>query len=173
VLALTEKIALTGVEREAITREASRILDSSSFKTSDRCRKLFRYLVDEALSENQQPLKERRVGHEVFGREPGYDTAADPIVRNVASEVRKRLRQYYLETTESSELHIELAAGTYILAFQVVHPEELEAPSGPNGKSPADPVLRQRKSPSCALVRNRNVYAENSLSTDHYTKITP
>jgi hypothetical protein len=141
VLALTEKIALTGVEREAITREASRILNSAPFKTSDRCRKLFQYLVDEALSENQQPLKERRVGHEVFGREPGYDTAADPIVRNVASEVRKRLRQHYLETNAPPEIHIELASGTYMLAFQFVHSEELKVPAGPHGKSPVDPVF--------------------------------
>ena len=42
-------------------------------------------------------LKERTLGVEVFGREPGYDTNADPVVRISAGEVRKRIAQYYHE----------------------------------------------------------------------------
>jgi hypothetical protein len=44
-------------------------------------------------------LKERTIAVDVFGGEPTYDPGADPVVRISAGEVRKRLAQYYQETT--------------------------------------------------------------------------
>ena len=37
------------------------------------------------------PSRSGPIGHEVFGRDPGYDTGQDPVVRMTATEVRKRL----------------------------------------------------------------------------------
>ena len=69
--------------------------------------------------------KERRIGHEVFGREVGYDTAADPVVRNAASETRKRLRQYEAESGADEQVHIQLAPGAYLLDFRFSEPGPL------------------------------------------------
>ena len=50
----------------------------------------------------------------MFGRSPDYDTNQDPVVRNTAGEVRKRLAQYYLEPGREAEIRIELPARGYV-----------------------------------------------------------
>ena len=52
---------------------------------------LLRYVVEQTLSGNEENLKERTLGVEVFRRSPDYDTNLDPVVRLSAGEVRKRL----------------------------------------------------------------------------------
>jgi hypothetical protein len=44
----------------------------------------------------------------VFGREAGYNTNHDPIVRITALEIRKRVAQYYHEPGHESGIRIEL-----------------------------------------------------------------
>jgi hypothetical protein len=105
-------------EREAVRRETHRILGHASFKTSDRSIKFLKYLVEDALSEHPFPAKERTIGHDVFGRHVSYDTSADPVVRNAASEIRRRLKQYYSEATINPEVHIELPQGSYGLRLR-------------------------------------------------------
>ena len=90
---MRDRAAFTATEQEKIKSAAAQILAHPTFRSSDRSTKLFRYLLDRALSNEEETLKERRIGHEVFGREASYDTAEDPIVRNAASDTRKRLRQ--------------------------------------------------------------------------------
>lgn len=59
-------------------------------------------------------LKERSIGVAVFERTPDYDTNQDPVVRNTAGQVRRRLAQYYMEPGHEEEVRIELPAGSYI-----------------------------------------------------------
>jgi hypothetical protein len=40
-----------------------------------------------------EPLKERTLGVEVFGRRADYDTNQDPMVRASAAEIRKPIAQ--------------------------------------------------------------------------------
>jgi len=63
-------------------------------------------------------LKERTLGIAVFKRSPEYDTSADPVVRNTASEVRKRLEEYYSDQAHAGELRISLPPGTYVPEFR-------------------------------------------------------
>jgi hypothetical protein len=79
---------------EAIREQVGRILSSALFRNSKRFPAFLRYTVEHALTSSDS-LKERMIGHLVFGRDPGYDTAQDPLVRMTAGEVRKRLAQYY------------------------------------------------------------------------------
>jgi len=51
--------------------------------------------VEQTLAGNEDNLKERTLGVEVFHRTPDYDTNLDPVVRLCAGEVRKRIAQYY------------------------------------------------------------------------------
>ncbi len=55
---------------------------------------------------------------EVFGRDPGYDTTFDPIVRVTAAEIRKRIAQYYQDAGKPDELRISLPPGSYIPHFE-------------------------------------------------------
>ena len=137
-----QSAGLTREQEEAVKLESSRVLDDPSFKTSDRCSRLFRYLVEEALKDDGAAIKERRAGHDVFGRDPGYDTATDPIIRNVASEIRKRLRNFYNEERVQTDAKIELPPGTYVPKFKFRSPtftkaaeDSLEEPREPTASS--------------------------------------
>jgi hypothetical protein len=103
-----------------VVDEMNRVLANPTFKSSKRCVALLRYLVDHALAEEEDGTKERTLGIEVFGRDPDYDTNADPIVRRTANEIRKRLAQYYQESTFDHAVKIRLVAGSYLPEFDFV-----------------------------------------------------
>ncbi|QEE28950.1 hypothetical protein FTW19_13640 [Terriglobus albidus] len=128
---MEHKVQLTETERDSIRLAASRILAHSGFRSSERSSRLFRYLVDKAIDGEADSLKERYIGHEVFGREVGYDTASDPVVRNAASETRKRLRQYDAEQGSAEEVRIALPAGTYVLDFSF-SPQAVQQDTSPS-----------------------------------------
>src|SRR6185369_8706656 len=93
------------------------LLHSTHFRNSKRYPTLLRYMVEETLEGRGAHLKERTLGVEVFGRPADYDTASDPVVRVTVAEIRKRIAQYYHESSHSSELRIELNIGSYIPEF--------------------------------------------------------
>jgi len=102
---------------------------------------MLRFVVESAVKGTPDSLKERCIGSAVFGRETSYDTGQDPIVRNAAIDVRKRLAQYYLEPEHSSELRIDLPIGSYLPTFSVeAAPEpavELPTPAKARRRHPA------------------------------------
>jgi hypothetical protein len=106
-------------DRELVQKELDSILASYHFRGSKRYPAMLKYVVDAALGGHSGDLKERTLGVEVFGRDPDYDTSADPVVRFSASEVRKRIAQYYHETGGRSRLQIELPLGSYVPEFQL------------------------------------------------------
>jgi hypothetical protein len=65
----------------------------------------------------------------VFARRPDYDSAEDPVVRVRATEVRKRLAQYYGETAQSGDVRIEIPSGSYRAEFH--WPAAPLLPAGP------------------------------------------
>jgi len=105
-------------QRAAVSVEADRILADPFFKKSQRCVVLFRRLIEHALEGgDENGIKERTLGIEVFGREAGYDTNTDPVVRMTANEIRKRLAQYYQSTSRHHDVYINLEPGSYIPQF--------------------------------------------------------
>jgi hypothetical protein len=112
--------------------QLDRILSTSLFQHSKRYPAFLRYVVEQTLRGSGDELKERTLGINVFGRSPDYDTSADPVVRNTASEVRKRLDEYYSGAGHQRELRISLPAGAYVPEFRLpieeVVPEMAAAP---------------------------------------------
>ena len=53
---------------------------------------------------------------------PSYDTGEDAIVRVTASDVRKRLHQFYADLSPASEVRIDLPTGSYIPDFRIAAP---------------------------------------------------
>ena len=104
---------------EAVHSQLAKVLGSSQFRNSKRSQAMLRFVVESALSGALDSLKERCIGAAVFGRETSYDTGQDPIVRNAAIDVRKRLAQYYLEPDHTSEVRIDLPVGSYLPTFAV------------------------------------------------------
>lgn len=100
-------------DAEAIRQQLERILASPPFRNSKRYPALLRYVVEQKLNGASSDLKERTIGVDVFGRQPTYDPATDPVVRISAGEVRKRLAQYYQDVANSDELRVEMPLGSY------------------------------------------------------------
>jgi hypothetical protein len=138
--------ALTDEERKAIHEQLERLLSNSHFKQSRRFPSFLRFVIDQTLLGQTDMLKERTLGIEIFGREAAYDTASDPIVRVTATEIRKRIAQYYQEPGHESELRVSLPAGSYIPQFhwpqaarENGHSETAIAPPPP-ASVPAEPL---------------------------------
>ena len=116
---------LSAPEAAAIREQLDRLLAHPLFSNSKRYPVLLAYTVEQTLKGAAAELKERSIGIEVFGRSPSYDANADPVVRITAGEVRKRLMQYYYDSTHDGELIVELPSGSYVPQFRVPEPEPL------------------------------------------------
>jgi hypothetical protein len=126
---------LTEAFKAAVREELERILANQHFVASKRYPSFLRFVTARALETHPDLIKERVVGVEVFGRDPDYDTSADPIVRVTAAEIRKRLEQYYQEPGHEGEVRISLPAGSYIPHFSSTPKASIVAPV-----LPPDPV---------------------------------
>ncbi len=114
----------SSTESHAVNQELNRILESPAFRGSERCKHFLQFVVHQTVDGKAESLKERVIGSEVFGRPPDYETAGDAIVRVKANEVRKRLAQYYAESSNHDALRIELPAGSYVPRFDRNLPDQ-------------------------------------------------
>ncbi len=71
----------TESERQLVRSQLDKIVSDGRFAASKRYPRLLRYIVEQTLAENEDNLKERTLGVEVFHRPPDYDTNLDPVVR--------------------------------------------------------------------------------------------
>jgi hypothetical protein len=102
-----------------IDEALSRILRNPSFSSSKQCQQLLRYLVEKSYEQDDQNLKERTIGIEVFGRRPDYNTGDDPIVRARVGEVRKRLAQYYQgDASKEEQVQLSIPQGSYRIVYK-------------------------------------------------------
>jgi hypothetical protein len=116
----------TEEQRLAVNTQLERLVSSSYFNHSRRFPSFLRFVVAETLSGRPDSLKERTLGVEVFGKDADYDTANDPIVRVTAAEIRKRIAQYYQDSTHDRELRLTLPPGSYVPRFDPPHASQAE-----------------------------------------------
>ena len=102
----------------SIRAELDAILASPGFSSSKRCHDFLECIVQHALAGHYDQLNERFLGVELFGRKVDFDTGADSIVRVRASDVRRRLAQYYSARSSPPAVTIGLSSGNYIPTFQ-------------------------------------------------------
>jgi hypothetical protein len=112
--------------RNAIMEQLDRLLASPYFSHSRRFPTFLRFVVEHTVVGDVDDIKERTLGIEIFGKDADYDTAADPIVRVTAAEIRKRVAQYYQDPAHDEELRITLPSGSYIPQFH--SPKGLSVP---------------------------------------------
>jgi Tol biopolymer transport system component len=93
------------------------VISSNAFASSKRCQDFLRLIVEHALSGDLESLRERMIGVQMFRRPVDYDTSNDAVVRVRATEVRKRLAQYYSGAIPSPAVRIELPPGSYVPEF--------------------------------------------------------
>src|SRR5580692_6282506 len=119
---------LTPSQIGLVRRHLEQIVGSHAFSGSKRTQDFLRLIVEHALAGEVDSLRERMIGAEMFGRPVNYDTGSDSVVRVKATEVRKRLAQYYLETEVEQAVRIELPSGSYVPRFIFEKPEPLATP---------------------------------------------
>jgi hypothetical protein len=122
-------------EKTDVLRQLDRLLSNPHLSHSKRFPSFLRFIVQEELEGRGDRLKERTLGVEVFGRDAAYDTTTDPIVRVTATEIRKRIAQYYQDSGDPNELRISLPPGSYIPHFDWPQPSEVAHGSAANGHS--------------------------------------
>lgn len=101
---------------EEIRQHLDTILAGDEFCSSRRSSELLRHIVERALAGDVESLKERLLGVEIFHRRSDYDTSTDAIVRVTASDVRRRLANFYTEHSVQP-LRISLPLGSYVPDF--------------------------------------------------------
>jgi len=136
-----------------VRHHLSELAASHAFAGSKRTQDFLHLIVEHALAGDLDSLRERMIGAEMFGRPVDYDTGSDSVVRVKATEVRKRLAQYYLEADRKPAVRIELPSGSYVPRFvfeplatialpqnEVVPPVSASAQEQePSAKSPESP----------------------------------
>ena len=123
-----ESFVPTGEEWELLHRIGA----SAAFQKSNRLREFLLYVGERKLQDPQCSIPEQEIGIAVFGRPAGYDTGQDNLVRVQASQLRKRLQQYFAGEGRDEPLVVELPKGSYAPVF---HPREalpagLPSPAG-------------------------------------------
>lgn len=136
-VAFERKIPPAVFDQNNLVRQClERILQSSSFRASSRPKQFLRFVVERKLEGREEEVKERTIGIELFGRIPDFETSGDSIVRVNATDVRRRLGQYYQESRDPDPVQIVLPPGTYVPEFIFQEAASLVAPSD----EPAGPI---------------------------------
>lgn len=117
---------LSPKQANSIRSALESVISSDAFAGSKRCQDFLRLVVDHALAGELDALRERMIGVEMFGRPVDYDTSNDAVVRVRATEVRKRLSQYYREAAQTPAVRIELPPGSYVPEFHCSSPTRVE-----------------------------------------------
>lgn len=113
-----------GSGEDTIHHELNAILASDAFRSSRRCQDFLRHVVDRTLAGQEDSLKERTIAVDLLGRPAEYDSRNDSVVRVTATDVRRRLAQYYgqLDPSARAKLEIHLPTGSYVAQFLPLAP---------------------------------------------------
>jgi TolB-like protein/Tfp pilus assembly protein PilF len=139
-----EDDVLTSEKIVLVREHLEQILSSRTLVGSRRTQDFLRLIVTHALEGDIDSLRERMIGAELFGRPISYDTGNDSVVRVRASEVRRKLAQYYDNEAarQPSEVRIELPSGSYVPRFHFAStPRQNGVANVPDSSAapPADP----------------------------------
>jgi TolB-like protein/tetratricopeptide (TPR) repeat protein len=99
------------MKQEAVSAQLARILASPQFAHSERLSRFLKLAV--AVAQRGEPLKEYRIGVDVFDRGKDFDPRTDPIVRVQAAKLRSKLLEYYAGDGGGDPLVISVPKGSY------------------------------------------------------------
>jgi TolB-like protein len=120
-------------------RSALEAMLASEVFGAERPARFLRHLVETTLRGEGHLLKESVLGTDVFERRATWDPRLDPVVRQEAARLRKRIARYYETAGPSKALRIEIPVGTYVPVFKRWPPPEVQdsAPRPPANAVPA------------------------------------
>jgi serine/threonine-protein kinase len=122
------------------------LIASASFGKAERPARFLRHLVQTALSGEAHLLKESVLGTDVFERPASWDPRLDPVVRQEAARLRKRLARYYENGGAAARIRIELPVGSYVPVFtETPDAIEMAAPVEAEPQTPATGSSSRRR----------------------------
>lgn len=107
-----------------------RVVASPLLARSPRLRAFLLYVCDRAIKNRTDETTEQCIGQAVFGREPGYQSVRDNIVRVEARHLRERLAEYFETEGAAEPLIIRIPRGSYLPVFEPraqINPEPARA----------------------------------------------
>lgn len=109
--------------------ELRRIVQSKLFAHSPKKIRFLEFIAEQAMQGNGEKLNEYLIGTEVYDRGPEFDQQKDPIVRVQAHEIRRLLKRYYEEESQSHIVRMELPTGGYVPVFTRFEPASRPEPA--------------------------------------------
>jgi hypothetical protein len=116
----------------------ARLLANTQFARSARLRDFLQYVAEHSITNPDTPIREPEIAERIFGRNATHGSD-DSIVRVHASQLRKRLEQYFETDGADEELIIEIPKGNYTPVFKRRQVEPLA--NHPTGDRPPQPSL--------------------------------
>jgi hypothetical protein len=102
---------------EACWALLERIVASQQLRRATRLREFLLYVGQRSIKDGLDQIHEQEIGANVFGRSADYDTSLDNIVRVNASELRKRIDDYFASDGSGETLLMEIPRGSYKPVF--------------------------------------------------------
>jgi hypothetical protein len=126
------------------------VLASQTFAKSPRLSGLLTYICEHSLEGRVGELSEQQIGINIFGRQPGYNSNEDTIVRGTARHLRDRLAHYYQDEGKENLLQITVPKGGYMVHFEVASPSPVPGPLTENvpSRTAASAPLPEDKPPA-------------------------
>jgi len=125
----------------AVRDELERILSSETFKRSERARELLSYLVGREQVGEAERLKGYSIAVDVFGRNSGFDSSTDAVVRVQAGRLRELLAQYYAVEGRHDPIRLVIPRGSYVPAYEEMPADWMaESDAAISPPMPATPV---------------------------------
>ena len=147
---------------EAVRTQLSRILRSADFAQSPRIKAFLSYVVEEALADRGDKLKEYSIAIQVFERDESFDPQTNTIVRVEAGRLRRRLERYYLTLGREDEVRIDLPKGTYLPQFRRLPKAPSASQAVPEAAPrPHDAAVDLPSGPSIAVLPFENLSGDS------------
>jgi hypothetical protein len=156
-------LQVSPISTESILEQLGKILASALFENAGRSRALLKFVVEAAVNNQADRLKEYTLGAEALGRGDSFDPRTDPIVRAEASRLRSRLERYYAAVGQADPIIIalqrQLCAAVSGSSHRGRNSHSLHSEKGRSGTLPrqAVPLARSRSGVACLRSRNRHL----------------
>jgi hypothetical protein len=111
------------MDSEACWEVLQRVVGSPQLRRAARMREFLQFVGQRTLKDGVEQVQEQEIGSEVFGRMVGYDTSVDNIVRVNATDLRKRIEDYFANDGADEPLVFEIPRGSYMPVFRYRHPQ--------------------------------------------------